>query len=118
MKTKQEIEDFLENLDTLIFVLDYIDIEDIDPEHPFESIYDMIDANKGFKADIGYYYEDAAKFLAKIDPSGKQRAELAASYECKVEDIGTELLASLLLSKKLREQFLTLKDKIDNFFKN
>jgi hypothetical protein len=117
MKTKQEIEDFLRSLDAAIDFLDYIDIDNIDPRCPFDSIYKMIEDAGGFTLKIEYY-DNAVKYLIAYDPQGIESKRLAASCGYTDDKLSVTVAASLLLSERTRQQFLTLKDKIDNFFKN
>lgn len=117
MKTKQEIEDFLQSLDAAIDFLDYVDIDSIDPEHPFDSIYKQLNDNSGFNYEV-LYADTAAIYLSIFDPSLTESKKLALDHGYNADNATLTTLASLLLSERVRQQFLTLKDKIDNFFKN
>lgn len=113
MRTK--IENFLSELNTEIDVLNYVDIDSIDMNDPFESICQMIDGNGGFDIEI-VYYSNAIDFLAKNDPSLTGSLEIAAGYGYEVKNLNSEILASLLASELVRERFYELKDKINSFF--
>ena len=56
--TKQTIENFFRNDINVenLYVLDYIDVESIDFDNAYESIYDMINDNGGFNVEIIYYF--------------------------------------------------------------
>lgn len=113
MKTK--IEEFLSELSTEIDVLNLIDIDNIDFNDAFSSIYEMIDDNGGFNIDI-IYYSNAIDYLREYDPSLYESLSLAADMGCSLNNINSETLASLLASQKAREDFYELEDEINNFF--
>lgn len=117
MKTKNErIEDFLKglNIDNL-YVMDYVNIDDIDLSDAYQSIYEMIDDNGGFNVDI-IYYCNAIDYLSKNDPSLHESLQLAADFEFKLTDLSSEVLASLLASQKCRDDFSALETDIEEFF--
>ena len=67
MKTalKNKIELFLKSLEIdNLEIMDYIDIDNIDMDSPFDSIYDMIEDNGGFDVEIIYYF-NAMEYLSK-----------------------------------------------------
>jgi intracellular sulfur oxidation DsrE/DsrF family protein len=113
MRTK--IEDFLRELNTEIDVLDYVDVNNIDPANPFESICEMIDDNGGFDIEM-IYYSNAIYFLVKNDPSLTESLEIAKEYGYDVQNLNSEILASLLASKLTREEFYELESEINDFF--
>lgn len=113
MKTK--IKNFLSELDTEIAVLDYVDIDNIDYDNAFESIREMIDDNNGFDIEI-IYYSEAIDFLAKNDPSLKESLELADDLGYDVNNLDSEILASLLASMLARVEFYNLEPEITAFF--
>ena len=120
METTQEtqIEEFLkslniENLD----LMDYVDIEDIDLDSPFESIYDMLDEKNAFDIEIIYYY-NAIEYLKEHDNSLKESLEIAGDMGYETKDLSSELLASLLASEKARQDFQEKQTEIDEFFNN
>lgn len=113
MKTK--IENFLSELDTEIAVLDYVDIDSIDYDNAFESIYYMIEDNDGFEIEI-LYHSRAMAYLSENDPSLRESLEIASEYGLDVQDLNSELLATLLASKRAREEFYALEPEITAFF--
>lgn len=113
MKTK--IENFLSDLSTEIDVLNLINIDDIDYWNAFDSIYEMIDYNGGFNIEV-IYYSNAIEYLSENDPSLMESVELAYDMGFSLNDINSELLASLLASQKTREEFYELEDEINDFF--
>ena len=112
---KNRIEDFLSGLSTEVDVLNYVDIDNIDMLNPFGSICEMIEDNNGFDVEI-VYYSEAIAFLAENDPSLHESLEIASEYGLDVQDLNSELLASLLASKLAREEFYELESEINDFF--
>ena len=113
MKTK--IENFLANLKTEIDLLSLVDIDNIDHANAFDSICDMIEANNGFDIDV-IYYSNAIDYLSKNDPSLKKSLNIAAELCYEVQNLNSEILASLLASKLVREEFYELESEINDFF--
>ena len=122
MKTTQtnKIKDFLnsikvENLE----IMDFIDIDSIElsESDAFDSIYEMIADNNGFDIDI-IYYTNAMEYLSKNDNSLKESLNLAYELGYTIENINSELLASILATDKVREDFCEFKHEIDEFFNN
>jgi len=113
MKTK--IENFLSELHTEIDVLNLIDIDNINFDDAFNSIYEMIDDNDGFNIEI-IYYSNAIEYLSKNDPSLNESLEIASEYGYEVGNLNSEILASLLASKLARDEFYELKEEINDFF--
>ena len=113
MKTK--IENFLSELSTEIDVLNYVDIDNIDMSNPFDSICEMIEDNNGFDIEI-IYYSNAIDFLAENDASLHESLEIASEYGYEVQNLNSEILASLLASKLAREEFQELESEINDFF--
>jgi hypothetical protein len=112
MKT---IEKFLKELPTGIEILDFVDINKINVNDAFNSIYEMIDENGGFDVEITYY-SNAIEYLKENDPSLKESLDLAIAYGFKIEYISSEILASILASDKARKNFEKLRGEIDAFF--
>lgn len=114
--TQQEnIFEFLNNLSTEICITDYVNIEDIDFENAFESIYDTIQDNNGFNIDI-IYYSNAIEYLKENDNSLNESIEIALEYGYELKNINSELLASLLASRNATENFYELRNEIENYF--
>lgn len=116
MKTEKQIIEFLktiqiENID----ILDYIDIEEIDQNFAYESIFDMIHENRGFEVEI-IYYSNAIKYLSENDNSLRDSIEIAVDMGYSIENINSELLASLHASQKTIEDFQEYENEINNFF--
>jgi len=116
MKTTLKTEEFLkslniENLD----LMDYVDIQDIDLNNAFESIYDMLDEKDAFNIEIIYYY-NAMEYLKEHDNSLNESLNLAAILCYEVQNLNSEVLASLLASENARNDFYKKEKEITNFF--
>ncbi len=112
---KAKVENFLSELNTEIDVLNYVDIDNIDMNNAYESIYEMIDENNGFDIEI-IYYNKAMEFLSNNDNSLRDSLEIADELGYNVSDLNSEILASLLASKLVREEFCELEGEITDFF--
>ena len=117
--TTSKIEAFLNSLDAKIEINDklinYVDIENIDFSDAFYSIYDMIYENGGFDIDV-IYYSNAIKYLKENDPSLNKSLEIAAEYGYELKNLNSEILASILKSQNVRDEFLDLREEIEDFF--
>jgi hypothetical protein len=115
MKTRNEkIQNFINELDSKIDIdLKYycstVDVES------FEDIEEAIENNGGFNIDI-IYYSRAIEYLKENDVSLTESMSLAIDYGIKLENINSELLASLLASQEARDNFYEYQDEIETFF--
>ena len=114
--TKEKIKNFLRSIkiDNL-YIDDYVNYEEIDMDSPFDSIYDMIENNGGFNIEIIYYF-NAMEYLSKNDPTLRVSIGIAAEYMEDFRGLNSELLASLLASQIVREDFYNERDSIETFF--
>ena len=119
--TTAKIEAFLNLLDAKLEINDklinYVDIDEIDNDDAFSSIYDMIDENGGFNCEV-IYYSNAIKYLQENDASLMESLEIASDLGYEVKNLNSEILASLLKSQNVRDEFLELRDEINNFFES
>lgn len=117
----EKIETFFAELDKVIDlndnIINYIDIESIDATSAFNSIYDMIEENDGFNCEV-IYYSNAIKYLQENDPSLKESFEIASELGYETKNLNSEILASLLKSQNVRDEFLELRDEINEFFES
>jgi len=113
--TTQKIVNFLNSLNTEISITDYVNLEDIDFENSFNSIFELIQDNNGFDIEI-IYYSNAIQYLKENDASLKDSLELAIELGYTLENISSEILASLLASKNALENFYNLESDINTFF--
>jgi hypothetical protein len=113
--TTQKIVNFLNSLNTEISITDYVSLDDIDFQNAFDSIFESIQDNNGFDIEIIYYF-DAIEYLKENDASLMESLSIATEYGYKIEDINSEILASLLASKNAVENFYNLESNINTFF--
>ena len=108
-KTETAIKVFLRSLDIdNLYIDDYVQYENIDLNNPFDSIYNMIADNNGFDVEIIYYY-NAIEYLKENDASLKDSLLLAHENGIEITDLSSEILASLLATQKLHEDFYSKK---------
>ena len=113
MKTK--IENFLANLETEIDLLSLVDIDNIDHANAFDSICDMIEGNNYFDIDV-IYYSNAIDYLSKYDPSLRKSLAIAYDMGYTADNLNSEVLASLLKTENVKNDFYSLEDDINDFF--
>ena len=119
-QTKNEkIEKFFDELDKQIDlndnIINYVDIDAIFKHDAFSSIYEMIEENDGFNCEV-IYYSNAIKYLQENDSSLRESLEIASELGYEVKNLNSEILASLLKSQNVRDEFLEFRDKINDFF--
>ncbi len=105
------IKEFLSslNIDIDFNYLDYDNIED------YSDLYTELDNNCLFQVEINYYSE-AMIYLSNNDPSLMGSLKLAADLGYSIENLNSGVLASLLETKDLIEEFTSKKVEIDEFF--
>ena len=115
----EKIETFFAELDKQIElndnIINYVDIDAIFKHDAFTSIYEMIEENNGFNCEV-IYYSDAIRYLQENDPSLRESLEIAAELGYEVKNLNSEVLASLLKSQNVRDEFLYFRDEINEFF--
>ena len=114
---RERVAEFLKGLDISIDILDYVNPEDIDIENAYESILDKLQDNGGFNVEI-IYYSNAIKFLQENDASLKESLEIASEFGYSLDNLNSEVLASLLASRQAEEEFYDLQSEIDDFFQD
>lgn len=120
IQVSQIQEFFNENALTHLNINDYIsgyDLNNLDFNNAFEDILDILDSNEAFYIEI-IYYKDAMEYLSKYDYSLHHSLSIAAEYGYKLEDLSSEILASLIASEITRGAFAGLKQWIEEFFEN
>ena len=115
----EKIETFFAELDKQIdlndYIINYVDIDSIDNNDAFTSIYEMIEENYGFNIEV-IYYSNAIEYLQQNDPSLRESLEIASDLGFEVKNLNSEVLASLLKSQNVRDEFLDFRDEINDFF--
>lgn len=104
-RLKKEIN--IDNLDITYYIQDIEDIQ------TFDDLFELLDDNRAFDVEI-IYYSNAIKYLMEHDPSLRESMGLVAEYGMETKNISSELLASLLASQKVMEDFQSYKDEIND----
>ena len=114
MTRAEKIEKFLREEIKLrhIDLLDYINGENV---NSFDDIFQQVEEQGGFNVEI-IYYRSAMEYLMEHDTSLSESLEIASEMCYDVSNLSSEVLASLLASRKCREDFQELEREIDNFF--
>ena len=134
MKTKETFFSEIENRTNSFFnsllsdcdiaINDYINIENIididnlenfDHTVIFESITELLQENSAFNLEI-IYYSNAINYLKENDPSLSKSLEIACEYNFELQNLNSEILASLLYSQNETENYYSLENKITDFF--
>lgn len=119
-ETKTKIENFLKELNnykTDIDIVGCVDIEDINMEYPFNSIYEILQDNGAFNVEI-IYYSNAIEYLKENDPSLCISLNIAKNFGFEYDDISSETLATLLYQENEIAKFYELADEIHDFFES
>jgi hypothetical protein len=110
---------FLSELNTEVEVTYFVDVNDLEVEDfdvdMFESICSAIQDNNGFEQDV-IYYASAMDYLRENDPSLRESIDIASQCGYDIKNINSELLASLLKTQYVIDDFNELKDEINEFF--
>ena len=113
---EDEIELFLNKIgDEVDIDMSCIDIEQIDITDAFSSIKVQLLDNNAFEQEV-IYYSNAMEYLTENDISLRDSLELADEYGYSPGDLNSEILASLLKTRKCEEEFESYEDKINEFF--
>lgn len=112
METMREFFNGLQITD--LCVLDYINLDEINENTTFEDLTEEIRDNGGFNVEI-IYYANAIEFLSKNDPSLRDSLELAADLGYSAGDLNSEILASLLASDMVQNEWNDREGKVNDF---
>ena len=96
----------IDNLDITYY------IQDIEDVQTFDDLFELLDDNRAFDVEI-IYYSEAIKYLMEYDASLRESMEIASEYGFEYKNTNSELLASLLASQKVREDFYRYEDEIN-----
>jgi hypothetical protein len=114
MKRSEKIEKFFREEIELrhIDVMDYIDANNVTS---FQDVYNQTGEGGGFNVEI-IYYSRAMQYLMDNDTSLYNSMQLAIEHGYSLEDINSEVLASLLASQHTMEELYSYEHEIDSFF--
>ena len=85
-------------------ICDFVSSEDLENINDFTDLYEHLEDNQAFDIDI-IYYSKAIKYLQDNDASLSNSINIALEYGYTLENINSELLASLHASQNARELF-------------
>ena len=103
LNNRIELTDYFENL---------INFEDIDENTDFQDIYNMVDEKGGFNVET-IYYSEAIKYLSKNDPSLNESLEIAKEYGYTIDNLSSEILATIHFQNEIRCKFSELENEIN-----
>lgn len=107
------IEQFLESIQIdELDVIHYYNGQDITS---YNELYELIEDGNGFDVDI-IYYSRAIEYLKENDSSLHESMNIATELCYSPENLSSEILASLLASQQVREDFASYESDIDEFF--
>lgn len=92
---------------------DFISREDADLYDTIDSIEETLRDNGAFDIDITYY-SNAIKYLADEDPSLTEAFEIAEEYGYSLSNLSSEILASLLASRRSEEEWNELRNEVED----
>lgn len=118
-ENRQKVTEFLRGLHTEIDPTDYINVDDLEIEDfqndIFDTICDTIHDNNGFDQEV-IYYASAMDYLRENDPSLQESLEIASEFGLEIKNLNSEVLASLLKTQNVTEEFYELRDEVNSFF--
>lgn len=119
MKTEKFISLLKENLsDRLLETFDfqnYLQIHHRDEIESFEEFEEILEDNNAFDIEV-IYYSEAIKYLMENDPSLRESLEIANEFGYSVENLNSEILASIHSSREARNLFYEEQDTIQGLF--
>lgn len=115
---EDEIELFLNKIgDEVDIDMSCIDIEQIDITDAFSSIKVQLLDNNAFEQEV-IYYSNAMEYLTENDNSLRESLEIADDLGITTNNLNSEVLASLLKTRKCEEAFDQYETEINEFFEN
>lgn len=102
------------------YILDWVDDDDL-KELDVDELGDfLINLNEdGEITDVDIiYYSNAIKYLSENDPSLKESLDIAVEYGINIDQLSSELLASLLATRENEEDYSEFIDKVVNEFED
>lgn len=96
------------------------ELEELDQDNPtdcYQALSELLDEGGYFDIEI-IYYDRAMEYLSENDPSLKDSLEIANEMGYTLDNLNSEILASLLASRVERDRFYELQCDIEDFFTN
>lgn len=88
--------------------------DDLEDAKDFESYFEQLEDSTHQTECI--YYSNAMKYLTEHDNSLSQSLEIASEMGYEVEDLNSELLATLLMQRKELEALYDAKDDLEDLY--
>ena len=93
------------------------DITDIEEIESLEELTDYIQENRLLDEEV-IYYHNAMDYLKENDQSLLESLEIAKEYGFNLEDLSSEVLASLLHTRNNEKEFAEISKEIEEIFNN
>ena len=96
------------------------ELEELDQDNPtdcYQALSELLDEGGYFDIEI-IYYARAMEYLSENDPSLKDSLEIASEMGYTLDNLNSEILASLLASRLECDRFYELQCDIEDFFTN
>ena len=116
MKTYEQIKEFLESLPIDKDIVNSININMIDQNNPFDSIFNLLSSINGFHKKF-VNSKEAMDYLMKYDTSLVTSLNLAGGYGLGVYDINAITLATVLSNERGINSLYEMRDQIEDFFR-
>lgn len=119
MTKKEALQEISRKYDEIhdCYFYDYIE-DDVDEYQDFDDLLEGLeDADFFAQAGEVIYYSKAIEYLAEEDVSLTESLELAEEMGFRVQDLNSELLASLLKQRIIRDGMYDFQDEINEAFK-
>ena len=115
-RSEQNFKDLCEFVDSKNILEDYLRayIREIDEDTDFDSLTDELRDKNAFYVEV-IYYSTAIKFLSENDASLTESLEIAKEYGYEIENLNSELLATLLKSRMIEEDWYELRSEVEDF---
>lgn len=113
MSKKEKFEKFFNELSDNIDI-DFLYHISYDEDIDFHAIVRKLEEDRALDIEV-IYYSVAIEYLQKNDPSLSESMGLASDMGYDTENLSSEILASLLASKNLRDELNGLKNEITEF---
>jgi len=107
----EKFKEFLSKLDIENLDLPYFASEDT---NTFDELRDSIEDGGGFQVEF-IYYTTAMKYLTENDNSLRESLEIAANMGFELKNLNSEILASLLASEHVGQDFYEYENEITSF---
>lgn len=109
------LSDFFNSLDTELNINDCLISSDYESIDSFISLEQALENNGYFDGDV-IYYNEAMKYLLQNDSSLERSFAIANDMGYTLENLTSEVLASLLKSDNIRVRFYECRSEIEDFF--